>query len=334
MNYNCAVIGLGRIGCQFDENSSSSKPLTHTGVILKNKNSKLISICDIDNVKLKKYGKKFQTKNTYVNYHEMFKNENIDSVSICTLPETHYDIVEAASSSNIKGIFLEKPISHSLEDSKKIIKLCKRKNIKLQIDHQRRFGLFYKKIKSIIHSNKFGTIQSVNILYGGGILNTGTHVLDLLRYFFGNVNSVQGIFSTNISNRKDDPNIDGHIIFQSGLICNLQSFNLKNFGILECDIIGSGGRFKINLANSTADYYEIKNLKGLVYGNLSKKLFIVNEKNSEIMNGFENLLFSIENNIEPLCSGFDGYYSLQSCLYLIKSAKNNNKILKLPKLII
>ena len=34
MSYNCAVIGLGQIGCEFDEKLSSSKPLTHTGIIL------------------------------------------------------------------------------------------------------------------------------------------------------------------------------------------------------------------------------------------------------------------------------------------------------------
>ena len=133
MYYNCAVIGLGRIGCEFDEKLLSSKPLTHTGIILNNKNSKLIALCDIDKNKLKKYGKKFQITNLYSDYNEMFKNENLDCVSICTPPNSHYEITKAACSSSVKGIFLEKPISISLEQSKKIIKLCKSKNIKLQI---------------------------------------------------------------------------------------------------------------------------------------------------------------------------------------------------------
>ena len=332
MPYNCAVIGLGQIGCEFDEKLSSSKPLTHTGIILNNKNSNLIALCDVDTNKLKKYGKKFQITNLYSDYNEMFKNENLDCVSICTPPNSHYEITKAACSSSVKGIFLEKPISISLEQSKKIIKLCKSKNIKLQIDHQRRFSSFYHKIKSEINNPKFGSIQSINLHYGAGIINTGTHILDILRFFFGNIKTVKGKFSVNISNRLDDPNVDGTLIFESGLECTLKSFNVKNFGILECDIIGSKGRFQINLANSTTIYSKINNKPGLVYRSLINKPFIVNEESSEIMNGFKNLLFCIKNNTDTMCNGFDGYYSLQSSLSLIKSAKNNSKKINLSKL--
>lgn len=332
MYYNCGVIGLGRIGCEFDEKSSSSQPLTHTGVIIKNNNSKLITICDVDKTKLKKYSKKFQIKNVYNNFNEMFEKEHLDCISICTAPASHYEIVKAACSSGVKGIFLEKPISLSLEQSKKIIKLCKSKNIKLQVDHQRRFGQFYHKIKTKINDPNFGPIQSVTVLYGAGIINTGTHVLDLLRFFFDDIKTVTGDFSTNVSNNLTDPNIDGIIIFESGIQCNLKSFNVKKFGILECDIIGSQGRFQINLANSTAIFSEIKNIKNLVYHSLKEKPFIVKEKSSEIMNGFKNLLFSIENDIDPKCTGFDGYYSLQASLSLIESAKNNGKRINLRTL--
>ena len=147
------IIGLGRIGAGFDDNITKSVN-THASAHYKSKNVELVALCDVDKQKLKKYGKKYNVFSLYNNFHKMLKTESLDVISICTHADTHLKLVKEAIKYNVKGIYLEKPISNSLNNALKIITLCKNKNVKLQINHQRRFDQFYYKMRNLI-STKF-----------------------------------------------------------------------------------------------------------------------------------------------------------------------------------
>lgn len=329
MIYRCGIIGLGRIGCGFHDDFTKNEINTHAGAYLSNKKTELVALCDIDKRKLSKYGKKYRIKKLYSNYIDMLKNEKLDCVSICTLSDSHHEIVKAAAK-NVKGIFLEKPISDSLNNALKILKISQQKKVKIQIDHQRRFSTFYQKIRDIIKSKKLGKIQHVNIYYGAGILNTGTHVFDLVNFFFGKVNQVEGWRSKHDIKNTMDPNINGIIICKNNIECNLISLDVTNYRTFEFDIIGTEGRLKINLGDNKADLYKIDKIrKGPVFKELILKEFSNKDDIPHIVRGLNNLLLSMENNSKPLCDAFDGYSSLEISLALIESAKKN-KIITLP----
>lgn len=331
MKFRCGVIGLGRIGCGFDDNPNARLISTHVGAYLKHSKTDLISLCDVDKNKLNKYGLKYNIKNNYIDYHDMLKNEKLDCISICTWSESHLEIVEEAIKNNVKGIFLEKPISNSLKNAKKIVDLCKQNNVKLQIDFQRRFDPIYEFIKKIILKKKFGDIQFFNIYYGGGINNTGSHLCDLIRFLFGDIKYVEGYFSNNPSNNKLDPNIDGKIICKNSIKCNLQSFDYSKFGLIEFDVIGTKSRIKMNLTTGEILFFEAKSPKyGLVYNELIPKELKIPKQSSAILNGVKNLIKCIEFDKKPLSSGEDGYHSLEAVISLMISAEKDGKKIEVP----
>ena len=330
MKLKCAVIGLGRIGCGFDDDPDKKSISTHVGAYNKIEKTELVALCDSDQIKLKKYSEKFCITNSYTNIKEMFEKENLDCISICTLMDSHLEIVKEAGNYKIKGIFIEKPISDTLENTAEIIRLCKKNKIKLQVDHQRRFSPVYQKIKKIINKDEFGDIQHASIYYGAGISNTGSHLFDLMRYFFGNIQYVKGHYSKNISHKVKDLNIDGNIIFKNGVKCSIHAFDVSNFGILEFDIISTKARIKINLVLDSVEYFEIaKEKEGLQYNELSPKHFEIKKVDSIVL-GLENLVDCIEKNKEPLCSGLDGYYSVEAIKAMISSADNNGEKIYFP----
>lgn len=326
----CGVIGLGRIGAGFDDNPQKSTISTHSGAYFVNKEVELVSFCDIDEEKLLKYGKKYGVSKIYTNFSKMFENERLDCVSICTLANSHLKVVEEAAKWNIKGIFLEKPISDTLTNAQKIIDLCKKKNIKLQIDHQRRFESFYHNVKKTIHNKDFGKIQHVSLYYGAGIANTGSHLFDLIRYFFDDIKWVEGTYGVNPSNNSSDPNIDGKISCKDGTICYLQSFDVRNYGIVELDILGTKGRMRLNLAKSSAEYFKVSKKSGLVYGELIAQQYVNPKKKDAIVLGVENFIHSIRKNVQPQCTGYDGYSSLEAIIAIIKSANKRGQRMYLP----
>ena len=329
MKYSCAVVGLGRIGCGFDEIFRTKLVQTHTGAYLSNSKTNLVALCDVDKKKIKFYGKKFNIDDVYYDFKELLSKQNIDLLSICTHADTHLPIVEEATKHNIKGIFLEKPISNSLSSAKKIIKLCEKKGIVLQINHQRRFDPFYQKLKKNISNKTLGRIQLVNVYYGGGVANTGSHVFDLIRFFFGDVKSVQGSFGPNLVNISD-PNINGIIYCKNNTTVNLQFLDYTRYNVLEFDIFGTNGRIIINLTNSTIKFSTKSTSKPLVYNSLIPKPTKKIRQISSISKGLENLITAIQTNSKPMCTGFDGYNSLEIILGLMQSAKNNNKLISMP----
>jgi predicted dehydrogenase len=320
------IIGLGRIGAGFDDTVTKSVN-THAGAHHKSKNVELISLCDIDSKKLKKYSKKYNVSSVYRDFQKMLKEESLDIVSICTHADSHLNLVKQAIKYNIKGIYLEKPISNSLNDASKIINLCKINNVSLQINHQRRFDKFYDNIKNLIEKNSFGSIQNVVIYYGGGVANTGSHIFDLIEFLFGKISWVEGKKSLNISNNLSDPNLNGIIHTKSGVVCYLHSIDLKNYGIAEFDILFEKGRIKIDLTKSTCKLFTVAPRQP----NLSYPLLIPMKKNipqskNLILLGLDNLCNSIRNTEPLLCSGENGYSSLEIIVSLLISTKSKNRI--------
>ena len=161
--YKAAVAGCGRIGFGFDEDPKREYIATHAGAYSSFSGTDLVAVCDPDSKLSKKCAKRWNVPSVYGEIKELIKNEDIDILSVCTPPETHYDLIkEAVKSKTIKAIFCEKPLAHNIAHASGIEKICRDKNIILQVGHQRRFDPLHLSLKNNIDSKKFGNVQHVN----------------------------------------------------------------------------------------------------------------------------------------------------------------------------
>lgn len=322
----CGIIGCGRIGCGFDDIRSKKLIRTHALSYYKNAKADLVTLCDIDKKKLMHYGKKYKIKNVYENSKIMFKNEKLDCVSICTTVNEHFELVRQAIKSNVKGIIIEKPISDSLESARKIVKMCKDSNIVLAVNHQRRFDVFYHSLVKIINNKKNGNIQSVNVYYGGGIANSGSHICDVLRFFFGDAKSVNAKTSLNSSNNRYDQNLDVQIEFKNKIKCNLIGINFDNYGIAEMDVLCGKNRFTVDLVTNQVRIFEVLK-KVQDYKMLQLTKTVKGSRNAtDIRQVIDNFINCVESRKNPLCTGIDGYKALELVIGAVISAKLGKKL--------
>ena len=84
---------------------------------------------------------------------------------------------------------MEKPISGNLVEAKKIIKLCKKNNIKLYVNN-RRLSKFYQTFKKILKKKFENQILSFSAWCSSGMHAIGIHMVDLLRNICGDIKSV------------------------------------------------------------------------------------------------------------------------------------------------
>jgi len=189
-----AIIGIGQIARK-----------AHIPAYISNKYVDLIALVDIDKRKAKRAAKKFGIKNCFSSIDELFEKQNVDAVSICTSPNTHAEIALKAFSYDAH-VFCEKPMATTIYDGKKMLEASQKKGKNLMIGFNLRFRSNYKRAKNLISRGRLGHIYCIEGHYltpnplfrwgksrwffrselgGGVLLDQGSHVLDLLNFFFG-----------------------------------------------------------------------------------------------------------------------------------------------------
>ena len=328
MKYRAGIIGCGRIGYEFDKDPKRSYISTHTGAYNYVKDIVLAAVCDIDKKRLKACVNRWRIPAGYGDFKEMLEREDLDILSICTQPSTHYQILKEAVRYPLKAIFCEKPIADNTKNAEKMVRLCKEKLIILQIGHQRRFDPLHINLREFIKSKRIGDVQQVNAYYTAGVNNTGSHMFDLLGFFFGEIDWIEGFFSKNVSRRKGDPNIDGFMRFKNGVFSSFQSCDVNEYTIFELNCFLQKGRLVLKDSGFNVDYYNICESKFYSgYKELYKDRhgFKTKYKRNFMTNAVEHLVRCINNKKESTSSGDDGLKALALIEACIVSARNNGK---------
>ena len=143
----------------------------------------------------------------YLDYKEMIKREQLDTVIIATPTYTHKEITCYCADQGI-NIFLEKPMARTLEECDAIIDSINENKIKFFIGHVLRFWSTYGSVKNYLINqySKIGDIHSIiakrlgsfprRIWFadqsksGGVILDLSIHDIDYASWILGNVESV------------------------------------------------------------------------------------------------------------------------------------------------
>jgi predicted dehydrogenase len=194
----------------------------------------------------------------------------------------------------------------------------------LVIDHQRRFDRFHRAVAEYVRSGKLGRIQLATSYYIAGIANTGTHLLDLLRFMFGDAEWVQAVSSRNVSPNPADPNLDAWVQFRDGPLAVLQACDVKDFAIFETTVIGSAGRLRIARHGSDLVYEEARpSHRFAEYKELYPALPPVDpgdETREYMLQALAHLLECLREKRPPLSSGEDGRATLELIQALRESA--------------
>jgi len=333
MTFRAGIVGCGRIGSEFDDDPKRRQTSTHAGAYSTTEEVALVAACDLHKEKLEKCQKRWHVPSLYQDYSEMLRKENLDILSICTWNSTHLEIVREATRHNIKAVFCEKPIADSLQNADEIMRLCEGKGIILQIDHQRRFDKFHQAVRTFLQNGELGRIQQVTFYYTSGVANTGSHMFDLLRFFFGDADWVQAIYSQNNSSNPNDPNIDGIIKFKNGTFCAIQACDSRDFLLFEMNCIGTKGRLNITHSGFDIEFYRVRNSRLFSgYKEIFKSDFPVNPKlpREFMVSAVKNIVKCLKEGQKPLCSGEDGRASLELVCAFHESARANGNKISLP----
>lgn len=251
---HAAIIGLGRIAWRMEDDPLRAKPCTHVGAYLKH-GCRIQAGCDVDAKARREFGKRYSVEALYDDYHQMLAQQQIDLLSITAYATERHEMVMAAIKQNTPAIFCEKALATSLEQADEIVTALAYSNSTLVTGHMRRWSNDYQKVKGMIDNETIGRVLSVNVLFSGSLIHTGTHAFDLLHWWFGAPLSAQGrVISKAKKNRQSgyrysgkklaDGGGVGRIHFANGVVATIEG-QVKDYFIFEFDIVATKGRIRI-----------------------------------------------------------------------------------------
>ncbi len=150
-----AVLGLGNRGSEY----SLFVKYFHRS------KAKIVSICDLDDIKLKRYSKKLKIdKDKVFSSAEEFFNRGTlaDAIIIATQDSTHYIMAKRAMEVGYKYILLEKPVSGNMNECIELNEMAKKNNVIVVVCHVLRYSNYFGKIKELIDSKVVGKVIAIN----------------------------------------------------------------------------------------------------------------------------------------------------------------------------
>lgn len=238
---NVLIIGCGNIAGKFDELSTNKHPITHAGAYKNDSRFKLAACIDPDKLRRNEFMHKWDIPLGYKKINDIdIRNNKIDIISICSPTRCHYEDIKSAIKLRPKLIFCEKPLTSSILHTNEILDLCKKQNIHLCINYSRRWDLDIQDLKKEIINETRGALRSINGCYNKGLLNNGSHMLDLLVYLFDDLKIIH--VGTPINDYfDDDPSIPVWLQTKTGSQILLNCSNASDFSFFELQFIFETG---------------------------------------------------------------------------------------------
>ena len=321
--YKSVIIGCGKIAGAYDA-PGDKNILTHAHAISVHKRTILSGAYDISYNKAKAFSRKWNTI-AYKSLRGMLDKVKPEIIYICVPDDMHLGILKMVLDYKPKAVICEKPLATDIEAAKLIVQKYKKNKISLVVNYTRRFDPVIQRIKSDILKRKYGTFINASVIYTKGILHNGSHAIDLLRYFFGEVASCE-VLAKNIDYKKEDPTLDAFLKFDNNTKAHFIAADENHYSIFEIDLLFS--RKRINLYQFGLKYnIQAVRLDPIFVGykDLGDRKMRLTDLNHALLNLIDNVIDRIENKKGLLCSGEDAARTQELCEELLNKLKKHKR---------
>ncbi len=235
---NVLIVGCGNIAGGFDQaREDHSPPQTHAGAFSADQRFTVQACIEPDAEKREAFADFWNIPQRYADFDEINKDElELDIVSVCSPTDLHKAHIEAALTLSPKVIFCEKPLTPSMADSQSIVELCAKSGTALCINHNRRWDPKISELRQAIEQQTFGSLRSVVGYYNKGVLNNGSHLIDLIQFLIGDL-TVLATGGIEFDYLESDPSISALLRSSTGIPVHLVTGHANDYSLFQLQLI-------------------------------------------------------------------------------------------------
>ncbi len=314
------MIGCGNIAGGFDI-GKIGLPYTHAGAYKYHDKFDITACLDPDMEKLKQFSTNWEVKHAFLNIEEVKTSElDFDVVSICSPTSSHHTNVCEALKLKPKLIFCEKPLANTYDQAVDIKNMCEQAGVLLAVNHTRRWDPKVIELRNKIAKGELGKVRSVVGYYNKGVLNNGSHMVDLLLNLFGSLNVVTAIRAVN-DYFKDDLTVSALLDTKSGLPVHLVGAHASDYAFFELEVIGS--KQCVTMRDGGLNWSSRKVLENMSFKghkSLKKDKYSKGKYLEAMIGAVENIYNAITKGEKLLCTGEEACLAQKVCHDLSRAA--------------
>ncbi|MCP4316619.1 MAG: Gfo/Idh/MocA family oxidoreductase [Hyphomicrobiales bacterium] len=168
--------------------------------------AKLIAVCDIDENKVAAAAAHYSVPGAFTDAAEMLAVAKPDLVDIVTTMDSHRMLVELCAANGIP-VIVQKPFGPTPSDCAAMVQACRDADVMLMVHENFRHQHPMRQVKAVLDAGTIGQAVWGRVSFRTGydvkagqpylfneerfiVLDLGIHLLDLARFFFGEVKSL------------------------------------------------------------------------------------------------------------------------------------------------
>ena len=233
------IVGCGAIAGGFDSGGESTgqAPLTHAGAYARDGRFHLAACVDPDRAKRESFMKHWGIGRGFESLSDISGcDAQFDVISICSPTPVHAANLEACLELSPKLIFCEKPLTHSVAHSDRLVTACAERGVSLAVNYTRRWDPAVADLRRGMKEGSWGALRAVVGYYNKGLLNNGSHMLDLLAFLLGELRvvcagrPVADFFP-------DDPSVPFELEASAGVPIHIACGDARDFALFELELV-------------------------------------------------------------------------------------------------
>ncbi|MFT4643212.1 MAG: putative dehydrogenase [Candidatus Azotimanducaceae bacterium] len=256
----------------------------------------------------------------------------VDVVDIVTPTLSHFDCAREAIQGG-KHIFIEKPITNTLEEAEAIRVLASQNHVKGQVGHVERFNPAFKAAKDVIDNPMFIECHRLAEFNPRGtdvpvVLDLMIHDIDIILSVVDS--EIKEIKSSGISVISETPDIaNARIEFENGCIANLTASRISLKNMRKSRFFQKDAYISVDFLDKKSEVVKMKDVPekpdefAMILQNaegVKKQIYFENpkvESNNAILDELETFADAIENDTTPIVSLSDGTKALRVAQQII-----------------
>ncbi|UGS24604.1 Gfo/Idh/MocA family protein [Flavobacterium channae] len=260
----------------------------------------------------------------------------VDVVDIVTPTMQHFECAKQVIEAG-KHIFIEKPISNTVEEAEEIIALAKKHNVKGQVGHVERFNPAFTAVKDKINNPMF--IETHRLAEFNPRGTDVPVVLDLMIHDIDAILSVvkskvKSVNASGVAVISDSPDIsNARIEFENGCVANITSSRISMKNMRKSRFFQKDAYISVDYLDKVCEVVRMKDAPevpgdfDMILQNaegVKKQIYFDNpgvEANNAILDELETFADAINNNTTPIVTLEDGTEALRVAYHIIDCMK-------------
>ena len=297
--YKIGVVGAGHLG------------KIHIKILKNAEFADLVGFYDINPEIRRQISDEYNVK-AFESYSDLINASDV--IDIVTPTLSHYKCAKIALQAE-KHIFIEKPVTHTLDEVKKLIKLTNKSGLKAQVGHVERFNPAFVEARKQIQKPRFIEVHRLAQFNTRGtdvsvILDLMIHDLDIILHLVNQ--PIKSINASGVSIMSNTPDIaNARIEFINGCVANITASRMSLKNIRKSRFFQKDAYVSVDFLNKQYEFISLEEIEEhdplipiIDLGVKGKKKVIVQSDKRNEINPIEeelkSFIKSIETNINPI----------------------------------